>query len=134
LDVLSIEGLQARLECGHTGSFSGGTHQGGARHDHADAHFGQDGSRQCHRVPSIVDSRQEIAFAAHALHDIVRALGRAQLAKDTGLNREALYKAHGKNSNFSFRADLKVMKAPRVKQRELRHSSNWPDTADAGIQ
>lgn len=55
------------------------------------------------------------AFIAHALGNIARAHGMAQLAKDTGLTREGLYKALGKNSNPSFGTVLKVMKALGLK-------------------
>jgi len=55
------------------------------------------------------------AFIAHALGNIARAHGMAQLAKDTGLTREGLYKALNKDSNPSFGTVLKVMKALGIK-------------------
>jgi len=55
------------------------------------------------------------AFIAHALGNIARARGMAQLAKDTGLTREGLYKALNKDSNPSFGTVLKVMKALGIK-------------------
>lgn len=55
------------------------------------------------------------AFIAYALGNIARARGMAQLAKDTGLTREGLYKALSKDSNPSFGTVLKVMKALGLK-------------------
>jgi probable addiction module antidote protein len=55
------------------------------------------------------------AFIAAALGDIARAHGMVQLAKETGLTREGLYKALSKNSNPSFGTVLKVMKALGLK-------------------
>ncbi|QZA81885.1 addiction module antidote protein [Deefgea piscis] len=48
---------------------------------------------------------------AHALGDIARARGMSQLAKDTGLSRENLYKALSSNGNPSFATILKVTQA-----------------------
>ena len=42
---------------------------------------------------------------------IARAKGMAQLAKDTGLGRESLYKALSSEGNPSFATILKVIKA-----------------------
>lgn len=55
------------------------------------------------------------AFIAHALGNIARARGMAQLAKDTGLTREGLYKALNKDSNPSFGTVLKVVRALGLK-------------------
>ncbi|MEQ1582023.1 MAG: addiction module antidote protein [Steroidobacteraceae bacterium] len=55
------------------------------------------------------------AFIAAALGDIARARGMVQLAKDTGLTREGLYKALNKDSNPSFGTVLKVIKALGLK-------------------
>lgn len=52
------------------------------------------------------------AFIAHALGVIARARGMAQLARDTGISREGLYKALSGNDNPSFGTILKVVKAP----------------------
>lgn len=48
---------------------------------------------------------------ARALGDIARARGMMQLAKDTGLTREGLYKALGEQGNPSFSTVMKVMRA-----------------------
>ena len=55
------------------------------------------------------------AFIAAALGDIARARGMAQLAKDTGLTREGLYKALSANGNPSLGTILKVVKALGLK-------------------
>ena len=49
------------------------------------------------------------------LRDIARARGMSQLAKDTGLNRESLYKSLSKDGNPSFAAITKIMKALGLK-------------------
>jgi probable addiction module antidote protein len=64
------------------------------------------------------------AFIAKALGNIARAKGMSQLAKDTGLGRESLYKALSGEGNPSFGTILKVMHAlgitlqPRIAERE----------------
>ncbi|AXY41087.1 addiction module antidote protein [Halomonas sp. JS92-SW72] len=51
------------------------------------------------------------ALVAAALGDIARARGMAQLARDTGLTREGLYKALSADGNPSFATIMKVIKA-----------------------
>lgn len=53
----------------------------------------------------------DTAVFARALGDIARARGMMQLAKDTGLTREGLYKALGEQGNPSFSTVMKVMRA-----------------------
>jgi probable addiction module antidote protein len=55
------------------------------------------------------------AFIAQALGTIARARGMLKLAKKTGLTREGLYKALGKDSNPSFGTVLRVMHALGLK-------------------
>jgi probable addiction module antidote protein len=55
------------------------------------------------------------AFIAAALGNIARARGMVQLAKDTGLTREGLYKALSAEGNPSLGTVLKVMKALGLK-------------------
>src|SRR3989338_1981168 len=55
------------------------------------------------------------AFIAHALGVVARAKGMTQLARDTGLGRESLYKALSGEGNPSFATILKVMAALGVK-------------------
>jgi len=53
----------------------------------------------------------DAALVAAALGDIARARGMAQLARDTGLTREGLYKALSADGNPSFATIMKVTKA-----------------------
>jgi len=51
------------------------------------------------------------ALVAAALGDIARAKGMGELAKQTGLGRESLYKALSPEGNPEFATVLKVLKA-----------------------
>jgi len=55
------------------------------------------------------------ALIVAALGDIARARGMVQLAKETGLTREGLYKALSKDGNPSLGTVLKVLKALGLK-------------------
>lgn len=55
------------------------------------------------------------AFIAHALGVVARARGMTQLARDTGLGRESLYKALSGEGNPSFATIMKVIKALGLK-------------------
>ena len=55
------------------------------------------------------------AFIAKALGNVGRARGMSQLARDTGLGRESLYKALSGEGNPSFATILKVINALGVK-------------------
>jgi probable addiction module antidote protein len=61
------------------------------------------------------EAGDDAALIAHALGNIARARGMAELSRETGLTREGLYKALSKNSNPSFGTILKVMKALGLK-------------------
>ena len=61
------------------------------------------------------EAGDDAAFIAAALGDIARAKGMTQLAKDTGLGRESLYKALSGDGNPSFGTILKVMRALGIK-------------------
>jgi len=50
-------------------------------------------------------------LVVHALGAIARARGMAQLARDTGLRRESLYKALSPEGNPEFATVLKVVRA-----------------------
>jgi probable addiction module antidote protein len=58
---------------------------------------------------------EDPALLAAAIGDIARARGMVQLAKDTGLTREGLYKALSKDGNPSLGTVLKVLKALGLK-------------------
>ncbi len=50
-----------------------------------------------------------------ALNDIARARGMSQLARDTGLTREGLYKALSATGNPEFSTVFKVIRALKIK-------------------
>jgi probable addiction module antidote protein len=60
---------------------------------------------------AIEEAEDDSAFIAKVLGDIARARGMSQLAKDTGLGRESLYKALSGEGNPSFATILKVTRA-----------------------
>jgi probable addiction module antidote protein len=57
----------------------------------------------------------DAAFVAKALGDIARAKGMSQVARDTGLSRESLYKALSGERCPTFDTILKVMSALGLK-------------------
>lgn len=61
------------------------------------------------------EAPDDAAGIARALGDIARAKGMAQVAKDTGLSRESLYRALSAEGNPSFATVLKVAKALGVR-------------------
>lgn len=60
---------------------------------------------------AIEESDGDPAFIAMALGDIARARGMAELARETGLGRESLYKALSAEGNPQLSTVLKVTKA-----------------------
>lgn len=63
----------------------------------------------------IDEAGDDAAFIAKSLGVVARARGMTQLAKDTGLGRESLYKALSGESNPSFDTIMKVMHALGLK-------------------
>jgi probable addiction module antidote protein len=61
------------------------------------------------------EAGDDSAFIAKALGTIARAKGMTQLAKETGLGRESLYKALSGEGNPSFATILKVTTALGIK-------------------
>ncbi|WP_454064717.1 addiction module antidote protein [Candidatus Nitrospira salsa] len=61
------------------------------------------------------EANGDAAFIAKALGDIARAKGMTQVARDTGLSRESLYKALSGERSPSFDTILKVMEALELK-------------------
>jgi len=57
----------------------------------------------------------DAAFVAKALGDIARARGMTQIARETGLSRESLYKALSGERSPSFDTVLKVARAIGVR-------------------
>ena len=63
----------------------------------------------------LAEAGDDAAFIAHALGVVARVKGMTQLARDTGLGRESLYKALSGEGNPSFATILKIMHALGVK-------------------
>ena len=63
----------------------------------------------------IQEADGDAAFIAKALGDIARAKGMAQVARDSGLSRESLYKALSGDRSPSFDTILKVVHALGLK-------------------
>lgn len=63
----------------------------------------------------IEEAGDDAAYIAAALGDIARARGMVQMAKDTGISREGLYKALSAEGNPSLATVLKVVKALGLK-------------------
>ena len=61
------------------------------------------------------ESDEDAAFIAKALGDIARAKGMAQVARDSGLSRESLYKALSGDRNPDFETVLRVLTALGIK-------------------
>ena len=57
------------------------------------------------------EANGDAAFIAKALGDIARAKGMSQVARDTGLSRESLYKALSGERSPDFDTILKVVSA-----------------------
>jgi probable addiction module antidote protein len=66
------------------------------------------------------------AFIAHALGVVARARNMAQLARDTGMTREGLYKALSADGNPSFATVMKVAAALgfKVSLTPMPHAAN----------
>ncbi len=61
------------------------------------------------------EAGDDAAFIAKALGDIARAKGMSQIARDTGLSRESLYKALSGERSPGFDTILKVIQALGLK-------------------
>lgn len=76
------------------------------------------------------EAGDDAAFIAKALGHIARAKGMTQLAKETGLGREILYKALSGEGDPSFATILKVMRALGLKLHpEIAHA--WENSTPA---
>lgn len=53
----------------------------------------------------------DAGYVAHAVGIVARAKGMSQIAKDTGLSREQLYRSFSAKGNPTLRTTLAVMKA-----------------------
>lgn len=85
-----------------------------SRYDTAD-YLKSDADMVAYLQACMEEAGEDPAFIAAALGTVARARGMAQLAKDTGLTREGLYKALSADGNPSLGTVLKVMKALGLK-------------------
>ncbi len=79
------------------------------------AHLKTDKDMVAYLEACLEEGGDDAAYIAHALGVVARAKGMTQLARDTGLGRESLYKALSGEGNPSFATILKVMGALGVK-------------------
>lgn len=54
---------------------------------------------------------EDAAYIAHALGVVARAKGMTQIARDTGLSREQLYRSFGPTGNPTLKTTIAVMKS-----------------------
>jgi probable addiction module antidote protein len=54
---------------------------------------------------------EDVGYFAHALGVVARAKGMTQIAKETGLSREQLYRSFSENGNPTLKTTIAVMKA-----------------------
>lgn len=80
------------------------------RHDTAE-HIKTDEDIQAYLNAVLEEGGDDPAYIIHALGIIARAKNMSQLARDTGLSREGLYKALSEEGNPTFAAVIKVAKA-----------------------
>lgn len=86
-------------------------------------HLKTDGDMAQYLQACLDEAGDDAAFIAKALGTIARAKGMTQLAKETGLGRESLYKALSGEGNPSFATILKVMAALGIKlNAEIAHA------------
>jgi len=78
-------------------------------------HLKTDADMAAYLDACLEEAGDDPAFIAHALGVIARARGMTQLARDTGLARENLYKALSADGNPEFGTILKVIKALGLK-------------------
>jgi probable addiction module antidote protein len=83
----------------------------------------------------IQESDGDAAFIAKALGDIARAKGMTQVARETGLSRESLYKALSGDRSPSFDTILKVVSALGLQlSASVKESAIVEDVAEPVIQ
>jgi probable addiction module antidote protein len=85
-----------------------------SRWDAAD-YLKSEGDMAAYLQACIEEAPEDPALIAAALGDVARARGMVQLAKETGLTREGLYKALSKDGNPNFGTVLKVLHALGLK-------------------
>lgn len=74
-------------------------------------HLAADEDRAEYLDACLEEAGDDAGFIAHALGVVARSRSMSQLARDTGLTREGLYKALSEDGNPSFGTVLKVVGA-----------------------
>src|SRR3546814_7775225 len=67
--------------------------------------------RAAYLAACMEEAPEDAAFITHALGVVARSRNMSQLARDTGLTREGLYKALSDSGNPSFGTVLKVVRS-----------------------
>ena len=62
-------------------------------------------------MPAEAFGSGDVGYIAHALGVVARAKGMAQIASETGLSREQLYRSFSGNGNPTLKTTIAVMKA-----------------------
>lgn len=65
---------------------------------------------------------EDVAYIAHALGVVARAKGMSQIAKETGLSREQLYRSFSADGNPTLKTTIAVMKALGIELTAKSHS------------
>ena len=65
---------------------------------------------------------EDAGYIAHALGVVARAKGMAQIAKDTGLSREQLYRSFSETGNPTLKTTITVMRALGIELTEKVHA------------
>jgi probable addiction module antidote protein len=65
----------------------------------------------------------DAGYIAHALGVVARAKGMAQIAAQTGLSREQLYRSFSANGNPTLKTTLAVMKALGIELTAALHAA-----------
>lgn len=66
----------------------------------------------------------DAGYIAHALGIVARAKGMTQIARDTGLSREQLYRSFSEEGNPTLKTTLAVMKALGIDLSARPHTQN----------
>ena len=65
---------------------------------------------------------EDASYIAHALGVVARAKGMTQIAKETGLSREQLYRSFSASGNPTLKTTIAVMKALGIELAAKAHS------------
>jgi probable addiction module antidote protein len=68
-------------------------------------------------------SSEDTGYIAHALGVVARAKGMTQIASETGLSREQLYRSFSENGNPTLKTTISVMKALGIELTARPHTN-----------